>query len=175
MEETTHKLAGSTCFTKIDGPSSYLCIVLDYESSLLTSFNTPWERLRFVCLPWGLACAQNIFQQMMDQILACCDGVIGITDGVVVHGKDDKKQDKHLHKFLRVAHEHWLFFNKDKSIRFLILLLNQFWKVLSETVLKLSSKLTSFYSQTWLLLLVCLGKTDRPGEAAMFGCKSLST
>ena len=32
------------------------------------------------------------------------------------------------------------------------------WKVLSETELKFSSKLTSFHSQTWLLLLVCLGK-----------------
>ena len=32
------------------------------------------------------------------------------------------------------------------------------WKVLSETELKFSSKLTSFCSQTWLLLLVCLGK-----------------
>ena len=32
------------------------------------------------------------------------------------------------------------------------------WKDLSETELKLSSKLTSFCSQTWLLLLVCLGK-----------------
>ena len=32
------------------------------------------------------------------------------------------------------------------------------WKVLSETELKFSSKLTSFCSQTWLLLLICLGK-----------------
>ena len=32
------------------------------------------------------------------------------------------------------------------------------WKVLSETELKFSSKLTSFCSQTWLFLLVCLGK-----------------
>ena len=32
------------------------------------------------------------------------------------------------------------------------------WKVLSETELRFSSKLTSFCSQTWLLLLVCLGK-----------------
>ena len=50
--------------------------------------------------------------------------------------------------------------------------LDSIWKVLYETELKLSSKLTSFHSQTWLLLLlVCLG----PEEAAMFGCKSLST
>ena len=51
VEEITHELAGSTCFTKLDGTSSYLCIVLDYESSLLTAFNTPWGRFRFVCLP----------------------------------------------------------------------------------------------------------------------------
>ena len=69
VEEITHLLAGSKKFTKVDGTSSYLCIVLDYESSLLTTFNTPWGRYRFVRLPWGLSCAQDIFQRMMDQIL----------------------------------------------------------------------------------------------------------
>ena len=63
VEEITHLLAGSKKFTKTDGTSSYLCIVLNYESSHLTTFNTPWGRYRFVCLPWGLSCAQNIFQQ----------------------------------------------------------------------------------------------------------------
>ena len=38
LEEITHELAGSTKFTKLDG--SYHCIVLDYESSLLTTFST---------------------------------------------------------------------------------------------------------------------------------------
>ena len=38
----------------------------------------------------GLACTQAIFQWMMDQILTCCDGVIGIADDVVVHGKDER-------------------------------------------------------------------------------------
>ena len=43
LEEITHELAGSTKFTKVDGSSSYYCIVLDYESSLLTTFNTHRE------------------------------------------------------------------------------------------------------------------------------------
>ena len=114
MEEITHELAGSTCFTKLDGMSFYLCIVLNYESSVLMTFNTPWGRFRFVCLLWGITCAQDIFQRMREQILACCSGVIGITDDVVAHGKDDKEHDKHLHKFMRVTHEHGLVFNKDK-------------------------------------------------------------
>ena len=43
----------------------------------------------------------------------CCDGVIGTADDVVIHGKDDKEHDKHLHKFMRVAHEHGPVFNRD--------------------------------------------------------------
>ena len=114
VEGITHELPGSTCFTKLDGTSSYLGIVLNYESSLFMIFKTPWGRFRFDHLPWSLACAQDIFQWMMDQILTHCDGVSSIADDVVVHGKDDKEHDKCLHKFMKVAHEHGLVFNKDK-------------------------------------------------------------
>ena len=114
LEEITHELAGSTKFTKVDGSSSYYCIVLDYESSLLTTFNTHRGRFRFVCLPFGLACAQDIFQRMMDQILDRCEGVIGIADDIIIHGKDDAEHDRRLHKFMEVAREHGLVLNKKK-------------------------------------------------------------
>ena len=51
---------------------------------------------------------------MMDQIHDCCMGVIDIADDVFVHGKDDKEHDICVHKFMRVACEHGLVFNKDK-------------------------------------------------------------
>ena len=89
IKEITHLLAGSKKFTKVNGTSSYVCIVLDYESSLLTTFNTPWGRYRFVHLPWGLSCAQGIFQRMMNQILEWCKGVIGIANDVVIYGDDE--------------------------------------------------------------------------------------
>ena len=114
VEEITHELAGSRKFTKLDGTSSYLCIVLDYESSLLTTFNTPWGRYRFIRLPFGLACSQDIFQRMMDQILERCEGVIRIADDVVVHGKDDEEHDRRLHNLMRVTREHGLVFNREK-------------------------------------------------------------
>ena len=114
LEEITHELAGSTKFTKVDGSSSYYCIVLDYESSLLTTFNTHRGRFRFVRLPFGLACAQDIFQRMMDQILDRCEGVIGIADDIIIHGKDDAEHDRRLHKFMKVAREHGLVLNKKK-------------------------------------------------------------
>ena len=111
LEEITRELAGSTKFTKVDGSSSYYCIVLDYESSLLTTYNT---QFRFVCLPFGLACAQDIFQRMMDQILDRCEGVIGIADDIIIHGKDDAEHNRRLHKFMKVSREHGLVLNKKK-------------------------------------------------------------
>ena len=50
----------------------------------------------------------------MDQILEHCEGVIGITDDIVVHGKDDAEQDRCLHNLMQVAHEHGLIFNWEK-------------------------------------------------------------
>ena len=46
VEEIMYLLAGSMKFTKVDGTSSDLCIVHDYESSLLTTFNTPWGKVQ---------------------------------------------------------------------------------------------------------------------------------
>ena len=107
VEEITHLLEGSKKFTKVNGTSSYLFIVPDYELPLLTTFNTPWGRYRFIHLPWGLTCAQDIFQQMMDQILEHCEGVIGIADDVVIYGKDDEDHDQKLHRFMQVAISTW--------------------------------------------------------------------
>ena len=41
VEEITNELTGNTCFTRLGGTLSYLYIVLDCESSLLMTFNTP--------------------------------------------------------------------------------------------------------------------------------------
>ena len=117
LEEITHELAGSTIFTKVDGSSSCYCIVLDYESSLLTTFNTHRGTFHFVHLPFGLACAQDIFQRMMDQILDSCEGVIRIADDIIIHGKDDAEYDRRLHKFIKVTREHGLVLNKKCDVK----------------------------------------------------------
>ena len=111
VEKITHELAGSTFFTKLDGTSFSLCIVLSYVSSLLTTFNAPWGWYQFFCFPWGLACAQDISQCIMDQMLDCCYGMIGIADDVNSHGKDDEEHDRCIHKQMKVAPEHCSVFN----------------------------------------------------------------
>ena len=114
LDEITHELGGSTCFMKLDGTSSYLCVVLSYESSLLMMFNTPWDITDSSLSPEALLVAQDIFQWIMDQILECCKGVIGIADDVIIHGHDDIEHDQCLHTLMHVTREDGLVFNGEK-------------------------------------------------------------
>ena len=57
IEEVAHEFTNSHYFTKLDAHHGYWSIVLDEESSLLTTFNSPFGRYCFQCLPFGLVCS----------------------------------------------------------------------------------------------------------------------
>ena len=76
VQEVTHKFENSHYFTKVDACHGYWSIVLDEESSLLTTFNSPFGRYCFLHLPFGLVCSQDICQKKMDQFLKECPGCI---------------------------------------------------------------------------------------------------
>ena len=69
VEEVAHEFANSHYFTKLHACHGYWSIILDQESSLLTTFKSPFSRYHLQHLPFGLVCSQDIFQKKMDQIL----------------------------------------------------------------------------------------------------------
>ena len=93
VEEVAHKFAHSRFFTKLDAHHGYWSIVLDQDSSMLTTFNSPFGRYRFLQPPFGLVCSQDIFQKKMDQILEECQGCIRIADDITVHGHTEAEHD----------------------------------------------------------------------------------
>ena len=96
VEEVAHEFAHSHFFTKLDTHHGYWSIILDQDSSMLTAFNSPFSRYRFLRLPFGLVCSQDIFQKKMDQILEECQGCIGIADDITIHGHTEVEHDAHL-------------------------------------------------------------------------------
>lgn len=124
LEEITNRLNGSKFFSKLDAKHGYWSITLDEESSKLTTFNSPAGRYRFKRLPFGLNISQDAFQQHMDRILNQCEGTIGITDDIIVHGKDEEEHDRNLHHIMHIAKKSGLVFNpikchiKTPSIKF---------------------------------------------------------
>ena len=97
IDDILPRLVGATKFTKLDSTQAFLNVPLDYESSLLTTFNTPWGRLRFLRMPFGLKMSQDIFQRKIDQAFKNCMGAVGIADDIQVFG-NDQNHDLHLHK-----------------------------------------------------------------------------
>ena len=114
LEELTHKMAGAKVFSKLDAKNGYWSVELDEASSLLTTFNTPFGRFRYLRMPFGLRMSQDVFQRKMDQILEECPGTMGIADDVAVFGKTEEEHDANLHHLFRVAEKQGLTFNSQK-------------------------------------------------------------
>ena len=115
VEEVAHEFANSHYFTKLDACHGYWSVVLDEESSLLTTFNSPFGRYHFLCLPFGLVCSQDIFQKKMDQFLKECPGCIRITDDITVHGHTEVGHNARLWNLMHVACKYGVVFTSQKT------------------------------------------------------------
>jgi hypothetical protein len=114
IDEILPKLNGAQYFSIVDARSGYWNIKLDYQSSLYTTFNSPHGRYRFLRLPFGLICAQDIFQKKVDEAFGDLPGVTGIADDIVISGKTRDEHDKNLKAVTDRAQETGVRFNPDK-------------------------------------------------------------
>ena len=78
IEEVISAIPDAKVFSTLDTKSGFLQIKLDKASSLLTTFNTPLGRYRWLRLPFGIKCATEIFQRIMDQMLEGIEGATAI-------------------------------------------------------------------------------------------------
>ena len=68
LEEILPKLSGAKYFSIVDAKCGYWNVVLDQESSYITTFNLPFGRYRFLLVPFGptpafsVMCIGDIFQ-----------------------------------------------------------------------------------------------------------------
>ena len=118
LEDVLPKLNGAQFFTILDARSGYWNIRLDDESSYYTTFNTPYGRHRFLRLPFGLNCAQDIFQKKVDETFSDIPGVTGISDDIIVVGykADGSDHDANLKAVLERARTTGLRFNEKKMV-----------------------------------------------------------
>ncbi|CAF5117881.1 unnamed protein product, partial [Rotaria magnacalcarata] len=77
-------LNGGIKFSKIDFSEAYLQVELDDDSKELLVINTHKGLFRFNRLPFGIASAPSIFQQIMDQMLAGLEGTVCYLDDIIV-------------------------------------------------------------------------------------------
>ena len=114
IDDILPELAKSKFKTLKDATSGYWHVVLDIDSSLLTMFNTPWGKFRWLRLPFGLKIASDVFQEWLDRVLKLPDGVHGIADAILTHGETEVQHDGRLLTLLKTARMNNLSLNPDK-------------------------------------------------------------
>ena len=78
-----------TVFTIIDFKKGYWMVVLHPESRKLTCLALPFGRFQWTRLPMGTVVAQDIFKSKLDSIFSGMEGVTGISDDMVIAGRDE--------------------------------------------------------------------------------------
>ena len=83
-EEIFARMKGAVFFTVLDATSGFWQIPLSEDSSLLTTFITPFGRFRFTRLPFGITSGPEVFQRVMQQMLIGVEGVDCFIDDILV-------------------------------------------------------------------------------------------
>ena len=108
------ELAQSRYFTVKDATSSFWHVSLDLRSSLLTTFNTPWGKYRWLRMPFGLKVSGDVFQERLDKVLRLVPGVLEITDNIVIHGAIENTHDRTVLVLCKTARLNNLSLNSKK-------------------------------------------------------------
>ena len=86
-EELFPEMHNANFFTKLDPSSGYWQIKVDEESSKLLTFSTPFGRLQFKRLPYGIHSASEVSQQDIEEIIEGCEGARNSQDDIIIGGR----------------------------------------------------------------------------------------
>ena len=116
VKETLGSLTEGSVFSKLDAYSGFHQIVLNPESTKLTTFNIPFGRFMFKRLPFGRSSAPEYFQKRMDKELSGIEGVKCRMDDILIMGKDHAQHVERLRKVLYRLVESGLLLNLQKFL-----------------------------------------------------------
>ena len=114
MDEITAKFQGMTVFAIVDFKKGYCMVVLHSESRKLTCMALQFGRFQWTRLPIGTVVAQDVFQSNLDSIFIGMEGITGITDDMVIAGRDEMEHDRNLLTFMEKCMSNNLTLNLEK-------------------------------------------------------------
>ena len=93
IDDILPELSKARIFSKFDFRNGYWQCELDSESSMLTTFQTPFGRYRWERLPFGLAVSSEIFQKRLMTALEGLSGTICVADDILVFGVGENDKE----------------------------------------------------------------------------------
>ena len=103
-EDVASRLGNARVFSTLDAKAGFWQIKLDKQSSLRTTFSTPFGRYRFLRMPFGINTASEVFQQAMERLFEGSPCAI-IVDDILIWGATEEEHDENLRKVLDRARQ----------------------------------------------------------------------
>lgn len=105
VDDILTKLNGAKYFSILDASEAFYQIKLDFKSSLLCTFATPYGRYRFCRLPYGITLASEVFHSKIKMLFEDLDGIETYIDDFLIWGETKEIHDERLRKVLNRCKE----------------------------------------------------------------------
>ena len=112
-DDVASRLGNAKVFSTLDAKAGFWQIKLEKQSSLRTTFSTPYGRYRFLRMPFGINTASEVFQQAMERLFEGYPCTI-IVDDILIWGSTEEENDANLRKVLERARRIGLKLNLSK-------------------------------------------------------------
>ena len=113
IEEILGKFDGMTQFTIADFNKGYWMVELHPDLRKLTTMALDIGRFQWTQLPMGSIVTQDVFQRKLKSIFLDVLGITGITDDMIIYGRDNQEHDGNLN-LLEVCRNNNLTLNAEK-------------------------------------------------------------
>lgn len=114
LVEIQRKLNGAKHFSKLDLTSAFHHVELEEESRELTTFMAEDGMYRFTRLVFGVNCAPEMSQQIMERILRDAAGTVVFIDDILIYGGDRHQLKERTEVVLQALHSNNLTLNETK-------------------------------------------------------------
>ncbi|XP_063363596.1 uncharacterized protein K02A2.6-like [Cydia amplana] len=117
MDNLLPKIGKAKFFTKLDIKNAFHQIELHADSRHITTFITSKGLFQYKRLMFGITCAPEVFQKILERMVISCEGVINFIDDILVFGSTEEEHDSRVEKVLRILEDNNVLLNDKKCIR----------------------------------------------------------
>ncbi|XP_062698772.1 uncharacterized protein K02A2.6-like isoform X1 [Aedes albopictus] len=169
IEDFLPRFTSAKWFSRLDVKEAFHQVELDSESRYITTFITHMGLFRYKRLMYGIACAPELFQRILEQILSPhSKNVVSFIDDVLIFARTEQEHDEVLKAVLSTLSAYGILLNQSKCV-FKVLELDFLGHVISpdgirpshskvESLLKFRAPATSEEVRSFLGLVTYIGR-----------------
>lgn len=91
MDHILPKIRRATYFSKLDIDNAFHQVELHPDCRYVTTFITLNGLYRYKRLMFGISCAPEIFQKILEKMLIHCEGAINFIDDILIFGDSEEQ------------------------------------------------------------------------------------